>query len=289
MKILKLMLIACVVLMVMGCGLWPGSDPDGEDQTAEESGDSDLPAVANLDEAAVERTDENIDDDDDEVEEEPTESPTPKPTEVEIPRATVQEDDDPEPVPVAADSEVVESLAGSVGERGARVYSAAGSATTVLRTLPAGTDVTMLSISSNGVWVEVDPSDFELAASVKEAWIPMRHLEELTDEERSSLFRYAPQLTADVSAWVRLEPSKTSTIMNSMEEGERATILGMNEDITWYEVEKENGRIGWISASIVTLVEPENLKGIARFNPNKRDDVTPTPTVTPIPTATPAP
>ena len=287
MKTLKLMLVACVVLLFLGCS-WVPDLPWADDEPIAEDDGTDL---SEEDNEPIEPTEEAPEENNDEEEAEPTDTPapTPKPTEVEVPRETDQEGDD-EQVSIAADSSgIVESLDWTVGERGARVYAAAGSATPILRTLAAGTEVTMLSISSNGIWVEVDPSDLELAASVQEAWIPMRHLVELTDSERSSLFQFAPELTADVSAWVRLEPSKTSTIMNSMEEGERAKILGMNEDITWYEIEKENGRTGWISASIVTLAEPDNLKGIARFNPKMRDGVTPTPTFTPTPTATPIP
>ncbi len=80
---------------------------------------------------------------------------------------------------------------------------------------------------------------------------------------------------------VREGPGTTFSAFIALDAGTRVTVLGQNEDGSWYEVELEDGDRGWISAPLVRL-QPTNTP-IPTFTPSP--DFTALAQGTPLPTA----
>ncbi len=149
-------------------------------------------------------------------------------------------------------------VAGVVGDSGAQFFEEAGSATQMLTTLPAGDTVEILGISSNEYWYEVETVEGL-------GWIPTSQIDVAEEDDLDGVTRYSATLAANLSSKVRVAPSLDSPVYTTMQPDEEAIILGVNGDSSWYQIETDSGKIGWISASIVTVVGEG--KGIARFNP----------------------
>jgi len=82
---------------------------------------------------------------------------------------------------------------------------------------------------------------------------------------------------------VRQGDSTFYNIITSVPSGTTARILGIsNRGSGWYQIQLDNGQIGWVAPSIVTT--SGDLTGLPRIQPPPP----PPPTATPIPTAIPA-
>ena len=275
---IKPLLAASLALALLGCQFLPGGTPADPAPAVEEAGETaeivvEPTTVVVVEEAAPtdEPTQEVI----------PTNTPEPiPPTSTPVPEEAAAEDaDESESVEDAeaaseeassegeaeepAESESDESVTGEtvdalVGEKGAQFFEEAGSATTMRTTLPVGDPVKILGISSNEYWYEV-----ETVEGV--GWIPTSQIDVENTDALENVKKYSAKLSANLSSKVRVEPNRSSPVYTSLEENEEAEILGVNGDSTWYQIQTDDGKIGWVSASIVTV--SGNGKGIARFNP----------------------
>jgi hypothetical protein len=63
---------------------------------------------------------------------------------------------------------------------------------------------------------------------------------------------------------VRAEDGTTANIVEILEPGTLVNILGQNEVGDWLNIELENGEIGWISASLIQVIQP---RAVAQSTP----------------------
>ena len=91
-------------------------------------------------------------------------------------------------------------------------------------------------------------------------------------------------ITSSPSGNMRTGDSTVYNIMASLPTGTTARILGIsNQGSGWYQVQLDDGRVGWVSPTIVQV--SGDLTNLPRLQPPPR----PTNTPTPLPTLTPIP
>ena len=86
---------------------------------------------------------------------------------------------------------------------------------------------------------------------------------------------------------VRIGPASSYEGVSFIETDQRVTILGISEDGGWYQVQLEDGTIGWVSSSPASVEAFGNLRAVPlAFAPTDTPTATPTETATPTHTAT---
>jgi uncharacterized protein YraI len=83
---------------------------------------------------------------------------------------------------------------------------------------------------------------------------------------------------------IRNGPSSCFRVINTLSKGKIVIVLGSNSDQFWYQIELENGTIGWVWSANVEFVDPNVAGQVPVIRP-----IPACPTSTPFPTATPRP
>ncbi len=273
MRKIHVLILVILGLSLIGCQFLPGGDQSDSGTDVDETGQP-ADTVVEAEPTVVVVEDEVEPTNTPATETEPTNTPEPI-----LPTSTPESEDE-EVVEEEADSETEADtdegdnasaegsadtassgaiVGGTVGDSGAQFFEEAGSATQMLTTLPAGDTVEILGMSSNEYWYEVETIEGI-------GWIPTSQIDVSDEALLDSVKKYSANLSANLSSKVRVGPSLDSPVYTTMQPEEEASILGVNGDGSWYQIETDGGKIGWISASIVTVLGDEG-KGIARFNP----------------------
>jgi uncharacterized protein YgiM (DUF1202 family) len=124
--------------------------------------------------------------------------------------------------------------------------------------LRKGDKVEALAFSQDGGWVKLRRSTDGLTG-----WSSRLYLDNIADRSLSG-DRY--QVTAD-TLYVREGPGIEYRAVGSVQRNEMVTAIGANDDGTWRQICRDDGMVGWSSASYLALVLPplpsEDVTGVS--------------------------
>jgi len=118
------------------------------------------------------------------------------------------------------------------------------SACTVSPAPPPATDTSALSQD------DVAPGTAALAPSAQPPAAPTSTPQSTASAEPTAT-ECQPTVTANLNANIRSGPGTAHGVVGSLVEGDSATVLGRNDDSTWWYIDHGGGQ-AWIAASVTT-------------------------------------